>query len=123
MRAEEHANKAVHNEAFLNQFNLPNSDFPDWAVTVISYTALHYVDALLAKSFGFFPKNHGERSSYICRQSTLRNNIRNDYEDLKNDGIEARYTSRMFTAEEITTHILPSLNKIKGYVGQFVEIQ
>lgn len=122
MNAEEHINKARHNEAFLSQFNLPESDFLDWAVTVISYTALHYVDALLTNNFAVKPKNHAERSSCIHAQPTLRNNIRDDYEDLKNDGIEARYTSKTFTAQEITVHILPSLNKIKGYVGKFVEI-
>ncbi len=122
MKYGDHINKALHNEAFIEQFNLPDSDFPDWAVTVISYAALHYVDALLAKSFGSFPKNHGERSSYVYRQPALRN-IRNDYEDLKNDGVEARYTDRIFTAQEINKHILPSLDRIKAYVGQYVEIQ
>ena len=123
MKYGDHINKALHNEAFIEQFNLPDSDFPDWAVTVISYAALHYVDALLAKSFGSFPKNHGERSSYVCRQPALQNNIGNDYEDLKNDGAEARYTDRIFTAQEINKHILPSLDRIKAYVGQYVEIQ
>ena len=123
MKYGEHVNKALHNEAFIKQFRLPDSDFPDWAVTVISYAALHYVDALLTKHFAFDPKNHGERSSSIYRQAVLRKNIMKDYEDLKNDGVEARYTNRIFTAQEIHKHILPSLDKIKAYVGQFVEIR
>ena len=123
MKYGNHVNKAIHNEAFIEQLNLPDSDFPDWAVTVISYAALHYVDALLAKSFASSPRNHGERSSYIYRQQALRDNIRNDYEDLKNDGIEARYTDRIFTAQEINKHILPSLDRIKAYVGRHVEIR
>ena len=123
MKSEEHVKKALHNEAFIKQFKLPDSGFPDWAVTVISYAALHYIDAPLANNFAHYPQNHGERSSYIYRDEALRKNIRNDYEDLKNDGVEARYTNRIFAAQEIHKYILPSLDRVKAYVGRFVKIQ
>lgn len=121
MNVEEHVAKARHNEKFLHDFDLPKSEFLDWAVTVISYSALHYVDALLLRSFGADPKDHGERSSHIVRQPALREHIRYPYEDLKNDGIEARYTERVFTAQEVADEILPLLEEIKNYVSRFVK--
>ena len=122
MKVEEHVAKARHNEEFLDQCDLPNSDFLDWAVTVISYSALHYVDAFLAHNFGAHPKDHRERSSHIYQQSALRLHIRDGFEDLKNDGVDARYTSRVFTTQEVTDDIRPLLEEIKNYVGKFVKI-
>ncbi len=52
MTVAEHLGKVKSNERFLFDHRLAESEFLDWAVTVISYTALHYVDALLASSFG-----------------------------------------------------------------------
>ena len=122
MKVNEHLQKAHDNEKFLHEHSLIQTAFLDWAVTVISYTALHYVDALLANNFAFHPKDHRERSDRLYKTPALRTNLVYDFEDLKNDGIEARYTSRVFTSNEVENDILPLLEKIKGYVGQYVQI-
>ena len=122
MKFEQHLEEAAHNERFLADHDLVASEYLDWAVTVISYSALHYVDALLARSYGFHPRDHRERSHRIHHEPALRRHLRNDFEDLKNDGIEARYTDRVFTKEEVTRYILPLLDKIKRYVGQYVNL-
>jgi len=116
MKVSEHINKAKHNERCLNELSLADSQFLDWAVTVISYAALHYVDAFLANNFGVHPKDHRERTDVLTRRSVLNRNIRYDFEDLKNDGIEARYSSRIFTTEEVKREILPLLENIKIYI-------
>ncbi len=47
---EGHLAKARSNEESLASLNLDNSRFLDWAITVMFYAALHYVDAFLATS-------------------------------------------------------------------------
>lgn len=120
MRANEHLAKARHNERFLQELRLDTTDFLDWAVTVAFYSALHYIDALLAYNHGFDPKDHRERSTELTRHAHLRKNVKYSFEDLKNDGIEARYTDRVFTAEEYRDHIQPRLQEVRTYVERFV---
>ena len=47
--AQEHKLKALHNEAFLDLHKLSGGAFLDWGVTVLFYSALHWMRALAAQ--------------------------------------------------------------------------
>jgi hypothetical protein len=66
---DEHLKQAQHNEQLADA--LSKGAYIDWAVTVLFYAALHYVDAVLAVS-QVNPDTHGERQTEIQRNDTLK---------------------------------------------------
>lgn len=83
-----HLGQAEHN---LNLFAaLDVEKYSDWAATVLFYTALHYVDAYLAKTISYDPDGHSARDKAIERTATLRS-IRSNYRSLKDSCHNARY--------------------------------
>jgi len=52
----DHKNHALHNKSFFDNI-WSDSNFPDWVVIVGFYTALHCVDAVLARD-GLHPQKH-----------------------------------------------------------------
>ncbi len=117
----EHINQAQHNEAFFNSMDqMDQSVYSDWAMTVLFYTALHYVDALLAQHGILGPGGHDVRDNHVARQSELRP-ISHLYFRLKSRSRNARYYCRRFNQAEIQraqnqdlegikTHLLPHLS-------------
>ena len=53
----------------------------DWAVTILFYSALHYIDAFLAGK-NMHPLNHDQRDEEVERNGSI-SNIYNDYRRLK----------------------------------------
>lgn len=86
----------------------------DWAVTGMFYTAIHYVEAYMAKQ-GVHSAFHSRRDSAIQQDKKLCI-IYDDFNDLKNDSIQARYQGYAFPLEEILARIQPSLNNVRGHV-------
>jgi len=89
-----HKRKARHNEAFLSLIQKndagPEFTYPDWMLTAAFYTALHYVDAQLAKlTPPIHPLNHGNRNTYVS--TYLPREIARDYLFLKSKSQYARY--------------------------------
>ena len=85
----EHISKADRNEAFA--VTVSKTAYLDWAVTIIFYSALHYVDAVLAVS-GIHPDNHAQRGAAIGTNATLRV-VRGEYRILETLSQNARYRS------------------------------
>jgi len=83
-----HLDQAARNEGFLVKIDV--SLHSDWAVTVLFYAALHYVDAYLAKAANQHPGNHDERDRLIQSHSKT-SAARPYYRRLKDRATEARY--------------------------------
>jgi len=90
-----HLDKAKHNENFIMQLKKIDSFqkpvFPDWIVTAIFYSALHYVDsklAVVAPPLFKHPSNHAERNTAVA---CYLPNISKYYFFLKNKSEYARY--------------------------------
>ena len=96
--------------------------YPDWALTVLFYAALHYIDACLHPSD---PPDHAQRNSYIRRDSSLRS-IYPQYRVLFEKSLDARYECYDPKPEELTSfkedqfgaiesHLLPIM-RAKGVI-------
>jgi uncharacterized protein (UPF0332 family) len=85
----DHISKAEHNEKLAE--TIGKTAYLDWAVTIIFYAALHYVDAILAASV-VHPETHSERNDAIGTNATLMK-IRPEYRTLETLSRNARYRS------------------------------
>ncbi len=98
----QHIVKAEHNERFFIAISegLQSSygQYHDWVVTVMFYSALHYIDAYLARVWGIHPETHGSRIRSVQRISQLRP-VLNYYTALSFGSIEARYHPKRFTED------------------------
>ena len=63
----DHIRQAKRNVEFVRALDPAKTEFPEWAVTGSFYSALHLMDALLAKNPAgpINPSNHGERTELV----------------------------------------------------------
>ena len=112
-KQEDHLNQVSQNKAFLQSIN--RTAYPDWAITVIFYTALHYIDALLAKE-NVHPGSHDRRDNYVTRRHELRT-IAKDYFRLKNSSRTARYNPpTKFTHQNVDQLEMTHLKNIETQI-------
>ncbi len=95
-----HIDKAERNEQFFQSNNLRTSSFNEWGVTVLFYSAMHYVDAVLAQETALplhyhHPKKHPYRNTGVAKSLTLAS-VYNDYRALHDRSIDARYNRISF---------------------------
>lgn len=125
MDTSSHIRKAERNEQFYNSNNFNSSSFNEWGTVILFYSAMHYVDALLAQQSGLppqrqHPTNHQIRNSVVANSLTL-GCIYKDYKSLHDRSRDARYSDISFpytvlnslkTAhfEPIKSHVRTSLN-------------
>lgn len=64
LSVDEHKSQAEHNERFFRSFYRPNTDFLDWAVTVLFNQAVHLIEAYLAKN-NLHSGSHEERRMHV----------------------------------------------------------
>ena len=76
MTVQEHLQQARHNEALASQLSSPPLAAYDWAITVLFYSVLHFVDAYLLQRYGIEPKGH---TAARDRRTGQRIPGRNDY--------------------------------------------
>ncbi|MBM4041274.1 MAG: hypothetical protein FJ290_22455 [Planctomycetes bacterium] len=93
---EQHLAQAKANKAFYEEL-LDRPEYHDWALTVLFYAALHYVDAFLYPSD---PPDHSTRNKLISRSPTLRSLYRK-YRRLQDRSQDARYECYDPTREEL----------------------
>lgn len=110
--ANQHIQKAKHNERFYLSLDLYQSPYKDWFVTGIFYTALHLIDAYLATK-DIHPFSHGMRDDWIKKNREL-DKIWFAYRDLKEFRMKASYKIHDFNAQEIEKEVLPVLDSIKS---------
>jgi hypothetical protein len=83
-----HLRKARHNKAFLATIDVGGACFLDWAVTVLFYCALHYVEAWFSRKLNRHFTSHGDRNQAVNRFLTK---IAGGYLRLYNRARLARY--------------------------------
>ena len=98
---DEHVKKATENESFASRLDTNTQASINWKLIVLFYTALHYVEAYLAKAMNQHLRVHTTRDSMVSRESQLRV-IRTEYAHLKYYGFNARYEADQFTAKDVT---------------------
>jgi len=95
-----HLNQARHNETCYSSIDI--IAFGDWAMTVLFYAALHYIDAWLDYYAGLSdPGGHDIRDAQLRSQSMLRE-IYPQYSRLKNRSRNARYFAVRFSGDEVS---------------------
>jgi hypothetical protein len=58
MTVQEHLQQARRNEGLAQRLGIPPLRTYDWAITVLFYCILHFVDAYLLQRHGIVPKGH-----------------------------------------------------------------
>ena len=92
---QEHRLQAERNEELVAAITTLPERFPEWEVTALFYSALHYVDAFLVAQ-GLNPGNHHRRST-LAGELT---NIGTEYQDLFELSMDARYRLVEFSTND-----------------------
>jgi len=90
-----HIKKARRNESFYQSNSIETSGFNDWAIVILFYTIMHYVDAVLKQDTSLSnelrdPNCHPDRKIAIAKCSEL-DQITSNYLVLYERSREARY--------------------------------
>jgi len=112
----EHKQKSDHNEKFYNEVNNNFTDYMDWKIISIFYSAVHLVDMYAAKSFQKHLWNHRTRNDFVYKFLYL---IRDEYDLLYQKSRIVRYddcSDCSSFSDEFTNDILPAFNKIKRHI-------
>ena len=109
-----HLNFANRNDQF-SQDLVSEQRHLDWAVTVMFYAAVHYVET-------YFAMNNLHDTSHIGREGTIHRDrklrrIYAAYRELKDDSVKTRYECHIFPAKEIVSRIQPNLLAIKNHIS------
>ncbi len=105
-----HLQHAAHNEAVFAKIDA-NVD-GDWAVTILFYSALQYVDAYLAKIGYLDPGEHAQRNRLIQANSLTRGVWRH-YSRLKSYSENARYYAKIFSRSDVNGLKLGDFDVVK----------
>ena len=114
---QDHILKAQANEAFALSLDDKRTSNIDWIITALFYSAIHYVEAYLA-NLNIHPTTHRARDSAIERDLRLKD-IFEDYGELKNYSINARYYMVHFSSADVS-YLISCLNRIKSNVASLL---
>jgi hypothetical protein len=114
-----HLAQASHNKDLIVYLTAANPGFPDWVITVAFYSAIHLLEAFLAKQLGYHSKSHVTRDSALSKFSQLKP-IYVDYSELKNTCWASRYNTlySKWTAPQIQD-VLTCLQNIEHHLNSF----
>jgi hypothetical protein len=90
-----HLQWAKNNEELAESFNLDDSFEVDWAIVILFYSAVHYVDAYLSSRTRRQP-DHAGREQEI-QSDVLLSTMWREYRELKRMSRDARYELAPFT--------------------------
>lgn len=110
---QEHLRIAKNNETF-SEYLISQGTYLEWAATGMFYAAIHYVEAILAKQ-NKHSGSHRMRDTAIANDPTL-SGIYDEYSELKNDSIQARYQGTNFTLADVTSRVRPSIDRVRGHI-------
>lgn len=119
MNTQRHLSKATRNEEFWNGLHDSEMNYPDWVVTGVFYSALHYIEAI-------FATRERHHTSHVRRDSAITNDrdlgsIWRDYRALKDRRLRASYDFQVFTPEEIDRKVIPRFRKVKDHVLKLLQ--
>ena len=101
----QHKAKALHNELFLQVPELTGDEFADWAVTVLFYSALHWMRALSAQE-GYQVRGYRPYKGYPGEDEVLQGTgiftpqAFEWYRHLRDESRDARYETQPFSASD-----------------------
>jgi len=99
-----HIALAHHNDNFVRFLNISTTQYPDWAISIIYYTAVNYIEAYIyekvpGKHSDQVAQNLGLSSPHKARKQIISNNlpaIKRHYKTLKNASENVRYAKVNF---------------------------
>lgn len=113
----QHLATANANETFAHSLDRTTTVRAEWAITILFYAAVHYIQAYFAK-VGRIYTLHKTRDSAIQRDPNL-SRIYVDYRELETYSRDARYDIPGFTDADFVK-LLPVLDKVKTCVAPFL---
>lgn len=116
----DHILQAHHNEAFYE--DIDKNTYSDWAMTVLFYVALQYIDAFLATVGMANPGGHGVRDREVNGQAQLQS-IANLYFRLKNRSQNARYYCARFPLRELERCRNQDLAQLRNHILPLLGLQ
>lgn len=109
-----HSRQAVHNRGFVDFLDVDSTNYLDWVVTAIFYTAVHRVESFLAR-YDAHPSSHGDRCKAMSRFDPLKPVFR-DYSDLHFQSERSRYHCVGFDRNFVKTELLGKLTSIETQI-------
>jgi hypothetical protein len=124
--AQFHIKKARRNEDFYISHKLETSGFNDWAIVVLFYILMHYVDAVLRQDISLSndlrdPSNHPDRKMAIAKCSEL-DQIANNYLVLYDRSREARYYYHNFPDDYFNNLVSLVFKPAQEYLKKFLNL-
>lgn len=118
-KAQQHYNQIRHNKAFLQSFTSVGKGttaYPDWSLTILFYSALHFIELYLARRKNQHCISHAERNRVYCADPQLKV-IYNDYKRLDDWSRDARYgcAGPTFTPMDVLDGY-KRFNRIEAYI-------
>ena len=107
----QHLPLAEKNEKFADSISLLPERYPDWEITALFYSALHYVDAFLATQ-NVHPRTHDRRIESIRAFVESRE----DYRHLYQMSLNARYLMVSLTSEDAQEIRIGPFRRVKEEV-------
>ena len=113
---EQFLSKAQKNSRFTRELQVSNIQSPEWVVVGAFYSAIHYVNAYLAKiNPKFVPHDHKNRKFFVTTVKELKP-ISRSYLRLSDKAREARYTMVSFPLKFSQKRIDDDLTPIENHV-------
>ena len=118
--AQYHISKAERNEDFYQKPNLDTSPFNEWAVVVLFYISMHYIDAVLGRDTQLNkvlrdPQTHFTRKAAISKCSDLAP-IASMYLNLYDRSRDARYNKICFPSSYLHRLETFSSKPVRNYL-------
>jgi HEPN domain-containing protein len=117
----DYVQQALHNSELAAYLRSDKTPYLDWAVTCLFYSALHYVNAFLAKNHKTIPRRHATHGdltgrSNIVQADPILGQIYGAYRHLEDESRDARYELRKPTPYEYDQHLLSKLTAIRDFI-------
>ena len=110
---EQHLARADENEKLALGLSRQHGFCVDWAITMLFYSGLHWIDAYLAGK-NFHPANHEIRDDEVEKNGSLSDIFR-DYRRLKDLSRAARYEIPNFGEDKLAI-AMGRLSNIKRHI-------
>jgi len=115
----QHKNKIQNNKDFYDTFVINGStNFPGWAIVVMFYIAVHWVELYFSKCHNTHNANHSERNRSLVNDSNL-SVIYSDYKRLYDWSRAARYEAAVFSSAYVVK-AMTRLNNIENHIATLI---
>jgi len=121
-----HIGKAGRNKKFYDDYKLESCAFDEWAVVVLFYITVHYVDAVLSQdtslpSYLKHPMSHVDRRKGVAQCTNLAP-IALFYSNLEARSRDARYTELNFKPGYVTKLESTCYQPMKQYFAKTLKL-